>query len=63
MPTYDALTEDEQDFIKELSDEVRMSFKICGLKVCNDDRVARFDEALAVYYKQCKDYTKELACK
>ena len=59
MPTFESLTVGEQWIVEQMSDSARTVLRAEGLLVCNDDRVARFDEALAVYYVQCRDYTQE----
>jgi hypothetical protein len=59
MPTFDSLTPREQEIVKDMSDFARACLTDAGFKVLNDDRVARFDEACAVYFVQCRDYTQE----
>ena len=61
MPTYDALTTEQQELVREAANAARAVLFTHGLRPPWDDRAAVFDEACAVLLYQCEPVRTERA--
>ena len=49
MPIFETMDDEDKELVREMSDAARLVMKVALVPPLNDDRVAIFDEACAVY--------------
>jgi site-specific DNA-cytosine methylase len=60
MPTFDAMSDDDQTLVRKISNAARQAMERKGVLPRNDDAAARFDEAVAVYLKTSREHNAAL---